>query len=81
VFHARRPLQHQRQRKESQIPFSGYKDCHPASKVAFLKTHKCASSSLQNMLLRRAAKYDLNVVLPLTGNYVGRYTPFHRSAL
>ncbi len=33
------------------------------------------------MLLRRALTRRLNVAVPLTGNYLGRYRPFHRSAL
>ena len=49
---------------------SGYKGCRPESKVVFLKTHKCASSTLQNMLFRNALDNGLNVVLPLTGNYL-----------
>ena len=50
-------------------------------KIVFHKTHKCASSSIQNLLLRSAIKRNLNVVVPLTGNYVGRYVPFHRSTM
>lgn len=67
--------------KLSEPGFPGYKDCHPRRKVAFLKTHKCASSTIQNTLMRFAVKNNLNVVLPLTGNYVGRYMPFHRTVL
>lgn len=48
-------------------------------KVIFLKTHKCASSVIQNILHRRVVKEDLNVVLPLSGNYLGFNRPFHRS--
>ena len=32
--------------------FGSYRDCSPKRKVAFLKTHKCASTSIQNILMR-----------------------------
>lgn len=38
--------------------------------VGFLKTHKCASSSVQNILLRWGVKHGLNFVLPAEGNYL-----------
>jgi len=39
------------------------KPCKPRTKVAYLKTHKTASSTIQNIFLRHAIKNDLNVVL------------------
>jgi hypothetical protein len=60
---------------------NSYRECQPQNKVVFLKTHKCASSTIQNVLLRNALRNDLNVVLPMTGNYVGRYTPFNNAML
>ena len=39
-------------------------------KVGFLKTHKCASSAVQNILIRWGMARDLNFVLPLDGNYL-----------
>ena len=36
----------------------------PVKKIGFLKTQKCAGTSVQNMLLRYARKHDLNIVLP-----------------
>ena len=39
-------------------------------KVGFLKTHKCASSAVQNILIRWGMARDLNFVLPLSGNYL-----------
>ena len=51
-------------------PFNGYRDCMPANKVAFMKTHKCASTSIQNILMRYGLNHDLNFVLPLTGHYL-----------
>lgn len=53
--------------------------CSKKRKLAFLKTHKCASSSLQNILMRFGLKNQLNFVLPSAGNYLGRYIKyFHK---
>ena len=49
--------------------------------MVFLKTHKCASSTLQNMIFRNALANELNVVLPLSGNYLGKQTAFHPSMI
>jgi len=62
-------------------PFPGYKNCQKKTKVAFLKTHKCASSSLQNILMRFGLKNQLNFVLPSAGNYLGRYVKYSRSMI
>ena len=58
-----------------------YKDCEPRKKVAFLKTHKCASTSIQNILLRFGRKNNLNFVLPFKGNNVGTQVPFRRDMI
>jgi len=58
-----------------------YKTCRPTSKVAFLKLHKCASSSVQNILLRYSLNNKLNLVMPSRGNYLGRKIPYQRSML
>lgn len=42
----------------------------PKRRVAFLKTHKCASTTIQNILLRYAYKNNLTLVLPDHGNYI-----------
>jgi hypothetical protein len=63
------------------MSFAGYKNCRASSRVVFLKTHKCASSTVQNAILRYSKKNSLNIALPVTGNYVGRYKEFHRSVL
>jgi len=63
------------------IHFPGYKNCMKKQKVAFLKTHKCASSSLQNILMRFGLKNSLNFVLPSSGNYLGRYIKYSRSTM
>ena len=46
--------------------------CSKVKKIAFLKTHKCASSTVQNILMRFGVNNDLNFVLPSRGNYLGR---------
>ena len=55
------------------IHYPGYKNCMKKQKVGFLKTHKCASSSLQNILMRYGLNNNLNFVLPSAGNYIDRY--------
>ncbi|KAH7985605.1 hypothetical protein HPB49_026346 [Dermacentor silvarum] len=47
--------------------------------VCFVKTHKCASSSVQNVLLRYGDRRGLRFVLPPRTNYLGHPRPFHRS--
>ena len=41
--------------------------CIPVNKFGFLKTHKCGSTTVQNMLLRYVIKHDLNLVMPTEG--------------
>ncbi|XP_037094319.1 galactosylceramide sulfotransferase-like isoform X2 [Pollicipes pollicipes] len=53
-------------------------NCVPRDSIFFLKTHKCASSTVQNILMRYGEKHSLNFVLGSTGNYVGSPTPFNR---
>ena len=52
-------------------------NCNPEQVIIFHKTHKCSSSSLQNILLRYALKHDLNIVLPPSGNYLGTKSLFN----
>jgi len=52
--------------------------CEKVKKVAYLKTHKCASTTVQNILLRFALENELNVVLPASGNYLGRDRKYQR---
>ena len=61
-------------KKSNQIDKSSV-TCSPKLKVGFLKTHKCASSSIQNILLRFSLKHDLNVVLGAKNNYLGKFWP------
>ncbi|XP_047739012.1 galactosylceramide sulfotransferase-like [Hyalella azteca] len=44
--------------------------CSPQRHIAFLKTHKCASSAVQNILLRYGEKHNLFFALP-SHNYFG----------
>ena len=39
-------------------------DCQPVSKVAFAKTHKTGSSTVQNILLRYGVNHDLIFAMP-----------------
>ena len=55
--------------------------CEPRKKIGFLKTHKCASSSIQNILMRFVLKNNLNVVLPNHANYLGYNSRFNRKLL
>ena len=64
--------------KTENINFPGYKDCVKKHKIAFLKTHKCASSSVQNILFRFGLKNHLTFALPSTGNYLGRYVKYSK---
>lgn len=53
--------------------------CFPKTNIAFLKTHKCAGSSIQNILMRYGDSHNLTFVLPKTGNYLGHPVPFSRT--
>jgi len=55
--------------------------CEKVKKVAYLKTHKCASTTVQNILLRHALANNLNVVLPASGNYLGRGRKYQRAMI
>ena len=55
--------------------------CQKKTKIAFLKTHKCASSSVQNILMRFGLNNGLNFVLPSAGNYLGRYVKYSRAMI
>lgn len=64
-------------------PTESFLTCRPKSNVAFLKTHKCASSTLMNIFLRYGVSHDLNFVLPKSSltHYIGHPTPFRRSLI
>ncbi|KAH9363986.1 hypothetical protein HPB48_006966 [Haemaphysalis longicornis] len=52
----------------------------PRTNVVFLKTHKCASSTVMNIFLRFGSAHRLNFVLPKSKktNYLGHPKPFNR---
>ena len=75
---------------DSEFIEGSYKGCEPRKKVAFLKTHKCASTSIQNIFLRFGKNNHLNFVLPMKGTILGNKAslknmwnnvPFHRSMI
>ena len=53
-------------------------ECQETTKIVYLKTHKCASSSIQNILFRFGLKNQLTFALPSTGNYLGRYVKYSK---
>ncbi|XP_054721623.1 galactose-3-O-sulfotransferase 4-like isoform X2 [Uloborus diversus] len=55
--------------------------CPPAVNIFFLKTHKCASSTVQNILMRYGDEKNLTFVLPEESNYIGHPKKFSRSLL
>ncbi|XP_053638808.1 galactosylceramide sulfotransferase isoform X2 [Cherax quadricarinatus] len=44
--------------------------CRPRRHLVFLKTHKCGSSTIQNVLMRYADAHNLSVALPYSGVYL-----------
>ncbi|XP_059486500.1 galactose-3-O-sulfotransferase 4-like [Neocloeon triangulifer] len=57
------------------------KQCKPQDHIFFLKTHKCGSSTVQNILMRRGLRNGLNFVLPEKANYLGHPDRFHVSQI
>ncbi|XP_065212861.1 galactosylceramide sulfotransferase-like isoform X1 [Planococcus citri] len=53
----------------------------PHRNILFLKTHKCASSTVQNILLRFGLKHGLNFALPKTISYLAYMVNFSESVL
>lgn len=48
----------------------------PKKNIVFLKVHKCASSTVQNILIRYGLQHNLNFALPWKHNYIGHPEPF-----
>ncbi|XP_022112244.1 galactosylceramide sulfotransferase-like isoform X2 [Acanthaster planci] len=46
--------------------------CTPRRDIAFVKMHKCSSSTIQNILFRYGERHSLDFVLPPTHNILGR---------
>nr|XP_027224669.1 galactosylceramide sulfotransferase-like [Penaeus vannamei] len=55
--------------------------CRPSANIAFLKTHKCASSAVQNILFRYGYAHGLQFALPDHGNYFGGAVSFKADML
>jgi len=49
--------------------------------ILFLKTHKTGSSTVQNILLRFALRFSLDVLLPEKNNYIAYDQPLHNKTL
>ena len=59
-------------------------DCSPQENVVFLKTHKTASSTIQNIFFRYGLRNNLRFALPEKGwksHLLGYPNPFQRSFL
>ena len=59
-------------------------DCHQQENIVFLKTHKTASSTIQNIFFRYGLKNSLRFALPEKGwksHLLGYPSPFQRSFL
>ncbi len=50
--------------------------CKPLNNFAMMKTHKCSSSTLQNILYRWGEDHNLTFILPKDGVYLGHPEPF-----
>ena len=48
------------------------KTCAQRTNIVFLKMHKCASSTVQNILFRFGLKHNLTFVMPPSGNFIGK---------
>ena len=57
------------------------KTCQPRNTIVFHKTHKCSSTTIQNILLRYGFKNKLNIALPYKGNFLGSPNGFTASSL
>ncbi|CAL4088048.1 unnamed protein product [Meganyctiphanes norvegica] len=62
-------------------PTTAVPTCLPHTHVFFLKTHKCASSTLQNIFLRYGYMKNLTFALPSGANYLGNPGDFKYSMI
>ncbi|XP_070540615.1 galactosylceramide sulfotransferase-like [Ptychodera flava] len=56
-------------------------ECRPRRNIAFLKMHKCGSSTVQNILFRHGQRMNLTFVLPPKKNLISYPALFHKSAI
>ena len=50
--------------------------CEAKRKIVFHKTHKCSSTTIQNILFRYTKKHELHLALPDRGNFLGEESGF-----
>ncbi|CAL4191130.1 unnamed protein product, partial [Meganyctiphanes norvegica] len=55
--------------------------CKARDSVVFLKTHKCASSTVQRIFLRYGKSHNLTFALPAVANYIGHPMSFIKSLI
>jgi len=55
--------------------------CKPRDSVVFIKTHKCASSTVQRIFLRYGNSHNLTFALPAVANYIGHPQTFTKSLI
>ncbi|XP_019628592.1 PREDICTED: galactosylceramide sulfotransferase-like [Branchiostoma belcheri] len=55
------------------------RNCQPKSNVVFLKTHKTASSTVQNILMRYGLARNLTFALPYPGRILSHHRHFSKS--
>ena len=53
------------------MQWTNRRTCMPQRKIAFAKTHKTASSTVQNVLLRYGLANSYEFLLPVAHNYLG----------
>ena len=70
-----------RSERRKELAHDNDSKCDPRKKVAFLKTHKTAGTTIQNILLRFGRDNDLNFVLSADGPIMSLNHPFNRSMI
>jgi len=55
--------------------------CQKKTKIGYMKIHKCASSSMQNILLRFAKNHHMNIVFPPNGYDFSVFSKYYRSMI
>ena len=67
--------------QKNRIVNDSHLKCEPKRKIGFLKTHKCARTSIQNILLRFGRAKNLNFVLRSQGPHMDQRIPYTRSMI
>ena len=58
-----------------------FSECKPIQSLAFAKTHKSGSTTLQNIILRYGFKNDLTLALPTKGWMCDQKIPFNATTM